>query len=92
MTTITEEELSRSRARSEAIATAGECWLEKKRGEIDQLAVGTVIIIDVDTGEYVTAANRIEAMNEYDRRIGSERPGFIHQVGRRIFLGGGLLG
>ena len=92
MSTITEEERIRFRARSEEIAKAGERWLEEKRAEIDRLAVGTVVVIDVATGEYITAATRIEAMDEYDRRIGPDRPGFIHQVGRRIFLGGGLLG
>ena len=92
MSTITEDELARARARNEAVGAAGKRWLDEKHDEIAKLAAGTVVVIDVETGEYVTGASPIEAMDEYDRKIGPERPGFIHEVGRRIFLGGGLFG
>ena len=92
MSAITEDELAGRRDRNEAVAQAGERWLETKKIEIAKLAFGTVVIVDVETGEYVTGATHIEAMDEYDRRIGADRPGFIHEVGRRVFLGGGLLG
>lgn len=92
MTTITEDELASRRARNEANAQAGERWLEKMRAEIDRLPFGTVVIFDVETGVYVTGATHIEAMDEFDRKIGEHRPGFVHEAGRRVILGGGIIG
>lgn len=92
MTTTSDEQLAAQRARSEAITKAGKRWIEVKSSELASLDFGTVVIFDVETGEYVTGATRLEAMDAYDRTIGPHRPGFMHQIGKRIFLGGGLFG
>ena len=85
-----EEQRAWSRARNKEVGAAGERWIARKSAELAGLPIGTVVIIDVETGEYVTAATAIDAMDEYDRRIGREMAGFIHQIGQVTFLGGGL--
>ena len=90
MSTMTLEDRARWRARNEAIAQDGERWIAAKAAELDKLAPGTVVIVDVETGGYVTGASHVEAMHNFDRANGPERAGFVYEVGRRTFLGGGL--
>lgn len=92
MSTLTDDDLASQRARTEAIGRAGRRWVVSKSSDLEQLPAGTVVIFDVETGEYVTGATHIEAMDKFDKSIGAERPSFIHEVKRRVFLGGGLLG
>ena len=89
---MTDADIAESRSRTEAAGEAGAAWLEKKRAELALLPIGTVVVIDVETGEYVTGKTRLEAMDAYDSKIGPHRWGFVHQVGRKTFLGGGLMG
>lgn len=92
MTTLSDEDLARQRARNEEIGQAGERWLAQKRAEIVKFEIGTVVIFDIETGEYVTGLDYISASDDFQRRFGEGRPGFVHRVGRPIFLGGGLFG
>ena len=88
--TITDEECTWSRERNEQVGLAGGRWVEQKAGEFERLPTGTVVIIDIETGEYVTGTTAIEAMDLYDLKIGADRAGFIHRVRRPTFIGGGL--
>lgn len=90
MTAPTNEELARQRARNEEIGWAGERWLQAKRAEIEALPTGTVVIFNVETGEYVTGTNALTVSDEFDLIHGHDCPGFIHRVRHPIFLGGGL--
>ncbi len=92
MTTITDEELARQRARSEEIGRAGARWLKAKRAEIEALPTGTVVIFNVETGAYVTGSDSITASDAFHDLYGDETPGFIHRVRYPIVVGGGLFG
>ena len=92
MSTPKDEELARQRARNEEVGQAGKLWLEQKRAEIDALPVGTVVIFNVATGEYVTGLDYLVASDDFHRTFGEEMPGFVHRVGRPVFVGGGLFG
>ena len=90
MDTMTLEDRARWRARNEAIAQEGERWIAAKAAEFAGLATGTVVIVDIETGAYVTGATHVDAMHTYDRTIGPDKAGFVYEVGRRTFIGGGL--
>lgn len=92
MTTITDDDRSNTRSRIEAIGAAGKRWIAAKANELAKLPQGTVVLIDIETGDYVTARTYIAAQDEFDRRFGPDRTAYEHQIGRSIFLGGGLLG
>ena len=90
MSTIVEQQRVQSRAHNEAAGQAGKRWVTEKAAELARLPAGTVVVIDVETGAYVTGETAIEAMDAYDRTIGPDRTGYVHRIGRPTFLGGGL--
>ncbi len=90
MSALTEDDLAKQRARNQEVGQAGERWLQAKRAEIEALPTGTVVMFNVETGEYVTGANALAASDEFDRLYGHDCPGFIHRVRHPIFVGGGL--
>ena len=83
-------DLDQARARSAFTCEQGQLWLEKKRAEIEALPKGTVVIIDIVTGEYVTGKTWLEANPVFDQRFGSSALGFVHHAGERTFIGGGI--
>lgn len=92
MSSTTEEELARQRTRNQEVGRAGERWLEAKRAEIEALPTGTVVIFNIETGEYVTGSDGITASAAFHSLFGESTPGFIHRVRHPIFVGGGLFG
>jgi hypothetical protein len=44
----------------------------------------------VATGEYVTAPTRVDALVAFEERFGKQAQGFLHEVGHRTFIGGGI--
>ena len=83
-------DLDQARARSEFSCEQGQLWIEKKKAEIDAIPRGTVVVIDIVTGEYVTAKTWLEAHPLFVQRFGSSALGFVHHVGERTFVGGGI--
>jgi hypothetical protein len=87
---MTDTKLDRARARTEFTCVQGRLLLEEKRAEIEALPKGTVVIIDIATGEYVTGKTFLEANPIFNQRFGSSALGFTHYVGERTFIGGGI--
>ncbi len=65
-------------------------WVEKKQAELEALPTGTVVVIDIKTGEYVTGKTLLDACELFDQSFGVATPGFIHRVRDRTFIGGGI--
>jgi hypothetical protein len=62
----------------------------EKKAELDTLPKGTVVLIDIATGNYVTAATWLAAHPIFAQRFGSSALGFVYRVGERSFIGGGI--
>ena len=81
----------RFEAQTEFAVREGERWRQQKRAELEGLSVGTVVMINVISGEYITAPSRIEAMDRFDQRFGRKTTlGYSFEVGRPVFIGGGI--
>lgn len=78
------------RARASALAEKGEAWAEQKRDEFEALPRGTVVLIDVRTGDYTTGKTWLEARAAFDARFGNDVAGYVHRVRDRTFVGGGI--
>jgi hypothetical protein len=87
---MTTRDLAQARARAAFTSEQGQLWLEKKQAEIAALAKGTVVVIDIVTGDYVTGKTWLEAHPAFTQRFGSSALGFTHHVGERTFVGGGI--
>jgi len=87
---MTEADLEQARALSASAAEQGQLWIARKSAEIEALPTGTVVIIDVATGEYVTGKTWLEANPIFDERFGSNTLGFVHRVRSPTFIGGGI--
>ena len=79
-----------ARARSVFAAEQGEIWVAKKRSELDALPKGTVVVIDIATGKYVTGKTWLQAHPAFAQRFGPSALGYIYRVGERSFIGGGI--
>jgi hypothetical protein len=87
-----ELERARSRARSEFVGNEGDYWLQKLETELAKLPLYTVVVINVANGEFVTAGSRLEAMDKFDQRYGENTTfGFVHEIGRPVLIGGGVV-
>jgi hypothetical protein len=74
-----------------AAGKAGNRWLQHWEQEIATLAETTVIAINVESGEYITAPTRLDAMDRFEERFGKTTVGFMHEIGRPVFVGGGIV-
>jgi hypothetical protein len=76
---------------AEVISDAGDLWLKRLEPELAQLAETTVVVINLETGEYITAATRLGGLDRFEERFGKSAPGFMHEIGRPVFIGGGVV-
>lgn len=61
------------------------------RHQIDAAPKGTVFAIDLASGSFVAAPSSIAAIDAFQERFGHGRTlGWLHEVGRRVVIGGGL--
>ena len=79
-----------ARACSAFTREQGERWVAKKKALLDALPKGTVVVIDIVTGEYVTAKTWLAAHPLFQQRFGSSALGFVYRAGERSFVGGGI--
>jgi hypothetical protein len=82
--------LTRMRADSANSRERGEAWIKELSQELKNLPRGTVIVINCDTGEYVSAASRLDALRKFQERFGNI-PGWMHEIGGGLFVGGGIV-
>ena len=83
-------DLDQARARSAFTCEQGELWVGKMQAQLDALPKGTVVVIDIVTGEYVTGKTWLEAHPVFNQRFGASALGFVYRVGERTFVGGGI--
>ena len=89
MVTITNPE--HLKARAAMLGEEADRWKKHHAEAFAKLAVGTEVIIDLTTGEYVTGATWQAAEAAFVQRFGSEdRLSHTFTVGRPTFIGGGL--
>jgi hypothetical protein len=86
---MTKAEPDQTRALGEVCAK-GLRWVEQKHAELEALPTSTVVVIDIKSGEYVTAKTWLEAHPLFEQRFGVGTPGFVHRVRDRTFIGGGI--
>ena len=83
-------DLEREHERTKHAAERGGEWVRSKRAELDALPVGTVVVIDVATGEMVIGKTWLEAHHDFVERFGKGTLGYVHRIGERTFIGGGI--
>ena len=85
------KERDQTQARLDYIGSEGRRWQQVHAEAFAKLAPGTSVIIDVASGEYVTALDWHQARAAFRQRFGETgRTSFSFDVDRPIFLGGGL--
>ena len=88
MSTEAETELTelraRMRAQNEYAGERGEAWVNTTNEEFKRLPKVTIVVINCRTGEYVTGSTRLEAADEFERRLARKSV-------TRIEIGGGYL-
>ncbi len=85
-----EADLTQARARSAFTAEQGKIWVARKQTLLDALPKGTVVIIDIATGDFVTGATYLDANPLFSQRFGASALGFVYRIGERTFIGGGI--
>ena len=69
-------------------AAFGATWEKQNAALIASLPRGTVVAVDIETGEHVTGRNGLEADDEFERVFGPKAIGWVIRVGNPIRLGG----
>ncbi len=70
---------------------AGERWKEHHAETFASLPKGTAVIINVASGEYVTAPDWHAARRIFEQRFGAGFvPAYSFVVGKPVFVGGGI--
>ena len=88
---MTDQEHERSKAATTFAVEHGKRWREAKAAELATLPAGTVVVINVTNGDFVTGPNRIEAMDTFHQTYGEGTTlSFSFEVGRPVFVGGGI--
>jgi hypothetical protein len=87
---MTATDIDQARARSKFACEQGEIWVAKKKTELDALPTGTVVLIDIVTGDYVTGKTFLEASPSFKQRFGASALGFVHRARDRTCIGGGV--
>ena len=84
--------MERFRAHTSFAVQEGKRWRQEKAAEFAALSAGTVVMINVVNGEYVTAAGRLEAMDKFHQAFGKGTTlAYSFEVDRPVFIGGGIV-
>ena len=88
---MSEHDMERFRAQTAFAVQEGKRWRQEKAAEFDALPVGTVVMINVVNGSYVTAQDRLAAMDKFHQTFGNGTTlAYSFEVGRPVFIGGGI--
>ena len=68
----------------------GEEWIRENQALLNRLPMGTVVIVCVGSGAYITAGSSLAALELFAERFGKHARGWSFEVGVPITLGGGL--
>ena len=76
---------------AKTVEGAADAWLRAFDLWLTSLPTGKVVVVDLLTGDFVTAWSRIEALDAFEKEFGSGRTvGWLHEIGGGAVLGGGL--
>ena len=79
------------RARAGFVGQEAERWKAHHSEAFSRLANGTTVMIDISSGDYVSASSWHAALDAFEQKFGSDdRLSHSFTVGRPIFVGGGL--
>jgi hypothetical protein len=67
-----------------------EAWLKELESELEKLPSGTILVINCESGEYVTGETHIDAIHRFQREYQNAR-GWMHEIGGGFFIGGGIV-
>jgi hypothetical protein len=84
-----EEQRLHLQAVTEFAGRTGPVWLEQIKPELATLPNGTIVVVNCETGEYVTGKGMSEACSTFESRFG-KTVGWIHEIGGGFFVGGGI--
>ena len=73
----------------EQIGSAGEKWLALHSDLVRSFPGGTVLAINVMTGEFEHGARHVVVMDKFEKRFGSATVAFVHEVAVPATVGGG---
>ena len=79
-----------TRARTLFAAEQGEIWVAQKKAELDALPKGTVVVIDIVTGTYVTGKTWLLSHAAFQQQFGPSILGYIYRGVERSFICGGI--
>lgn len=88
---MTQNEHERFRAQTAFAVQEGKRWRDEKASEFTVLPAGTVVMINVVNGSYVTAGNRLAAIDKFQQQFGNGTTlAYSFEVDRPVFIGGGI--
>jgi hypothetical protein len=65
----------------------------RRQAVFASLGIGTVIVMDLVSGEHLIAPNRLGGLQAFKQRFGNGRTvGWLHEIGGGIVVGGGVGG
>jgi hypothetical protein len=83
-------ELAAHRARAERHNAVADRWLADNAAFVASLSTGTVVIINIATGDFVVGPSAADAKAAFRAKFGTEAGGWLHRIGHPLFIGGGL--
>ena len=72
------------------ICTRGEEWRSAKLAAFSGLPAGTTVMIELESGAFVTGKTWLEAHDAFKHRFGPAAFGYTFTVDRPLFIGGGI--
>jgi hypothetical protein len=65
----------------------------RQRAILSNLAIGTVIVMDLVSGEHIVATTRLGGVQAFKQHFGiGQTVGWLHEIGGGIVVGGGIGG
>ena len=65
-------------------------WVDHLNEQFVQLDPQSVVVINLDTGDFVVGVTALEAIELFEARFGKDIQGWLHRLAGPIFVGGGL--
>lgn len=79
-----------SRIRVQDIKAFSDQWLREHRSVVDSMPDGTVLAVDMSSGDFVKASTGLAAMDTFEETFGPKAVAWVFEVGVPITLGCGL--
>ncbi len=77
------------KAELEASGKKAKAWLEAHKDLVESMPTGAFVLIELETGAYVSAPDYAPARATFDDRFGPSALSFVHRVRMPTTVGGG---